>query len=206
MTRDVNTGISGTEDTEAPNRARPNHGGLPPWDGDGPRDRIQWGPVWVGVLTTLTTSIVLQLLFVALGWLGVSTAVPPSTPPVSRAIISGVLGLIAFLLGGIAAGASGRWWHARGGVAHGLVSWALTVIVYLGFALAGGSALLGWFIVYAVNAVGDMHGPISEVGLARLAAGWAVLGLVLSAAASGIGGWIGAKRQSRHARPTSKPG
>ena len=66
-------------------------------------DRIRWGAVWTGVLTTLSIYIVLQLLFFALGWLDLGINGADGT---TCAIVSGVLALIAFLLGGAAAGAS----------------------------------------------------------------------------------------------------
>jgi hypothetical protein len=55
-------------------------------------DRIRWGAVWTGALTTLATYIVLQLLFFALGWLdlGLNGATGSGT---TRAVISGVLAM-----------------------------------------------------------------------------------------------------------------
>ena len=41
---------------------------LPPAT-DTRHDRIRWGAVWTGALTTLTIYLALQLLFFALGWL-----------------------------------------------------------------------------------------------------------------------------------------
>ena len=60
-------------------------------------DRIRWGAVWTGVMTTLSIYLVLQLLFFALGWLGLGINGADGT---TRAIVSGVLALIAFFLGG----------------------------------------------------------------------------------------------------------
>jgi hypothetical protein len=61
----------------------------------------------------------------------------------TRAIVSGVLALIAFFLGGAAAGASALWHRANDGMVNGVVTWAVTVIALLGIALVGGGALVG---------------------------------------------------------------
>lgn len=150
------------------------------------RDRIRWGAVWTGALTTLTTNIVLQLFFFALGWLDLGTG--SSTTAV---IVSGVLGLVAFLLGGAAAGASALWRRVNDGMVNGVVSWALTTALLLGIALAGGGALVGYF-GNVFGGFGTLGGP-ATASLARQTAGWAVLGLGLSMVASALGGTLGAK-------------
>jgi hypothetical protein len=150
------------------------------------RDRIRWGAVWTGALTTLTTNIVLQLLFFSLGWLDLGTG--SSTTAI---IVSGVLGLVAFLLGGAAAGASALWRRVNDGMVNGVVSWALTTALLLGIALAGGGALVGYF-GNVFGGFGTIGGP-ATASLARQTAGWAVLGLGLSVVASALGGTLGAK-------------
>ena len=112
----------------------------PPTNTDVRHDRIRWGAVWTGVLTTLSTYIVLQLLFFALGWLDLGVNGADGS---TRAIVSGVLALIAFFLGGAAAGASALWHRANDGMVNGVVTWAATVIALLGIALVGGGALAG---------------------------------------------------------------
>jgi hypothetical protein len=160
------------------------------------RDRIRWGPVWAGALTTLSTYVVLQLLFFALGWLDLGFAGGGNSTV--RAVVSGVLGLIAFFLGGAAAGASSLWHRANDGMVNGVVSWAVTVTALLAFALIGGGALLGSLADVATQFV-DLRNAGSGVDTARAAetardtAGWAALGLGLSMVASAIGGSIGAK-------------
>jgi hypothetical protein len=160
------------------------------------RDRIRWGPVWAGALTTLSTYVVLQLLFFALGWLDLGFAGGGNSTV--RAVVSGVLGLVAFFLGGAAAGASSLWHRANDGMVNGVVSWAVTVTALLVLALIGGGALLGSLADVATQFV-DLRNAGSGVDIARAAetardtAGWAALGLGLSMVASAIGGSIGAK-------------
>jgi hypothetical protein len=163
------------------------------------RDRIRWGAVWTGALTTLTTNAVLQLLFYALGWLDLG-----SGSSTTAYVVSGVLGLIAFFLGGAAAGASTLWHRASDGMVNGVVSWALTVTLLLVLGLAGAGVLLGLF-AHVLGGFGSVGGP-PTANVPRASAGWAVLGLGLSVIASAVGGSIGSKlwppgRGDRQAAP-----
>lgn len=163
-------------------------------DGDIRHDRIRWGAVVTGALTTLALYIVLQLLFFALGWLDLGNEGSGTT----RAVVSGVLALIAFFLGGAAAGASALWRRANDGMVNGVVTWAVTVVALLVLALIGGGALLGSLADTATQYV-DLRNAGAGVDVteatrtARESAGWAALGLGLSVVAAGLGGSVGAK-------------
>lgn len=162
--------------------------------GDIRHDRIRWGAVWTGALTTLAIYIVLQLLFFALGWLDLGNNGSGTT----RAIVSGVLALVAFFLGGAAAGASALWRRANDGMVNGVVAWAVTVVALLGLALIGGGALLGSLADTATQFV-DLRGAGAGVDVAEAtrtaqqSAGWTALGLGLSMVAAALGGSVGAK-------------
>jgi hypothetical protein len=159
-------------------------------------DRIRWGAVWTGALTTLSILIVLHLLFFALGWLDLGFN--GSDSGTTRAVVSGVLGLIAFFLGGVAAGASALWHRANDGMVNGVVTWTATVLVTLTFALIGGGALLGSLADVATQFL-DLRNAGTGVDIAsatqtaRDTAGWAALGLGLSVIVSALGGSVGAK-------------
>ena len=158
-------------------------------------DRIRWGAVWTGVLTTLSIYIVLQLLFFALGWLDLGINGADGT---TRALVSGVLALIAFFFGGAAAGASALWRRANDGMVNGVVTWAVTVVALLGLALVGGGALAGSLADTAAQFV-DLRNAGAGIDLteatqtARQTAGGTSLGLGLSMVAAALGGSIGAK-------------
>jgi cation transport ATPase len=158
-------------------------------------DRIRWGAVWTGVLTTLSIYIVLQLLLFALGWLDLGINGAGGS---TRAIVSGVLALIAFFLGGAAAGASALWHRANDGMVNGVVTWAVTVIALLGIALVGGGALVGSLADTATQFI-DLRAAGAGVDLteatrnAQQTAGATALGLGLSMIAAALGGSIGAK-------------
>ncbi|QJY49902.1 permease [Pseudonocardia broussonetiae] len=165
-----------------------------PTGGDVRHDRIRWGAVWTGVLTTVSLYVVLQLLFVALGWLDLG--VEGEGSGTTRAVVSGVLGLVAFLLGGMAAGASALWRRANDGMINGVVSWAATVVALLVLALIGGGALVGSLADVAVQNADTAAASIDPAAAAqagRESAGWAALGLGLSVVAAALGGSLGAK-------------
>jgi cation transport ATPase len=167
----------------------------PPTNTDVRHDRIRWGAVWTGVLTALSIYIVLQLLFFALGWLDLGINGADGT---TRAIVSGALALIAFFLGGAAAGASALWHRANDGMVNGIVTWAVAVIALLGIALVGGGALVGSLADTATQFI-DLRTAGAGVDLteatrtAQQTAGATALGLGLSMVAAALGGSIGAK-------------
>lgn len=162
--------------------------------GDVRHDRIRWGAVWTGVLTTIALYIVLQLLFNALGLLDLGNEGSGTT----RAVVSGVLALVAFFLGGMAAGASALWRRANDGMINAVVTWAATVVALLLLAVIGGGALAGSLadvVVQNVDAQGAAAGvdPAQVAETARQSAGWAALALGLTVVASALGGSMGAK-------------
>jgi hypothetical protein len=170
-------------------------------------DRIRWGAVWTGALSTLAIYLTLQLLFFALGWLDLGTG-----SGATAAVVSGVLALIAFFLGGMASGASSLWERANDGMINGVVTWAVTVLGIVALALAGGGALLGSVADIATQ-TGNLSDATAAAGgvdmaaatqAARETAGWAALALGLTAVASGLGGSVGAKVWPRGRREADR--
>ena len=163
------------------------------------RDRVRWGPIWAGVLAVLTVFIVLQLLFFALGWLDLGFNGAAGTGA-TAGILTGVLALIAFFVGGLLAGASTMWRGAGDGLLHGVLVWALSVLGILAIALIGGSALLGPLAQLAGHAAQSGAqppnvniDPAQALETARQSAGATALSLGLAVAAAAIGGTIGSK-------------
>jgi hypothetical protein len=161
------------------------------------RDRVRWGPIWAGAAVVLTTFIVLQLLFFALGWLDLGFDGGDGAG-VTAGIVTGVLALIAFFVGGLTAGASMMWRKAGDGMLHGVLVWALSVLGILALALIGGSALLGPLAGFASQAPDAAQAAqnvdtAQALDAARDTAGWTALGLGAAAAAATIGGIAGSK-------------
>lgn len=161
------------------------------------RDRVRWGPIWAGAAVVLTVFIVLQLLFFALGWLDLSFNGRDGSGA-AAGIVTGVLALIAFFIGGFTAGASTMWHKAGDGMLHGVLVWALSVLGILALTLIGGTALLGPLASVASQTpdaaqAAQNADPVQALNTARDTAGWAALALGAAAAAAAIGGIAGSK-------------
>lgn len=166
------------------------------------QDGVRWGPIWAGLLTALTTFILLELLFYALGWL---TLDPGSNQPgTTKWLMTGILALVAFFLGGLVAGATTIWKSLFSGLLHGFMVWALGVAAFIALTFFGGSALLGSFGSLAHQlGVGPQqvqksaHVTNSEAdrlaAQAKDASGPAFWGLFLPLASAMLGGLIGTK-------------
>jgi hypothetical protein len=161
------------------------------------RDQVRWGPVWAGALVALTTYLVMTFLLFALGWLDLGFDGAASTT--SRGVVSAAIGIIAFFLGGMLAGAASAWRGAREGILNGVLVWALGVVGIISLALAGGTSLLGPLAevsgqLQVPNAAPD---PAALIQTARQTAGWTALALGVYVAAAALGGASGAKMWPR---------
>lgn len=161
----------------------------------GRRDLVRWGPVWAGLVVTLSTFLLLELVFFALGVLSLAQGEPGST----AGWMSGLIGLVAFFLGGLTAGATAMWRSARDGALQGFLVWALTTMGIMFLTLFGGGALFGSAaeVLTQVSSIQRSDLPAvdaaSAIDTARAATNWAVLGLVLALLAAAIGGAVGGK-------------
>jgi hypothetical protein len=189
-------GVRTTDPTASapPTAPRPGIGATRAHD-DPLRDRVRWGPVWAGTIVVLTTFIVLQLLFFALGWLDLGFDAGGSAQ--AAGVVSGVLGLVAFFIGGLTAAASTMWRGASTGILQGVMVWALAVVIILGLTLLSGTAVLGPLadVLAQSPAMAPQQvnvDPAQVVGTVRQSAGWAALGLGLGAGAAALGGMSGA--------------
>lgn len=165
-------------------------------------DGVRWGPIWAGLLTALTSFLLLELLFFAFGWL---TLDPGSNDPgSSRGLITGILALVAFFLGGLVAGATALWKGLFSGLLHGFLVWALGVVAFIALTFFGASALLGSFgSLTSQLGVGPQQvqssANVSDAEAAEAtqavkdAAAPAFWGLFLPLAAAMAGGLIGSK-------------
>ncbi len=58
-------------------------------------------------------------------------------------IVSAILALIAFFVGGLMAGSTAASRDSDEGLLHGVLTWAVGIVAILGFGLLGSGALLG---------------------------------------------------------------
>jgi hypothetical protein len=156
-----------------------------------PRDSVRWGPVWAGLFTALTVFLVLELLAYGLGLLTSTTIAGVSASDASP-WISGVLGLIAFFVGGFVAERSSAARGGGAGLLNGFMVWALGTGLILVLSALGLGSLFGAL----GSAVGQIATPgtvnparVSEISQ-NVALG-AFFSLVISAIAAALGGWLG---------------
>jgi hypothetical protein len=175
--------------------------------GDRLRDRVHWGPVWAGVLVALPVFLVLQLLFFAFGVLDLGNNGSGQTTTAS--IVSAVLGLVAFFVGGFMAGSTAASRDSDEGVLHGVLTWAVGIVAIIGFGLFGAGSLLGDIATSASQlqglgpqaaqagqAAGQID-PAVALQAAHQGAGWAALALGLTVIAAAAGGTAGQKAGPR---------
>ena len=153
------------------------------------RDRIRWGAVWAGIVTAVGSYLFLQLALVASGIVDLADSANDT------AIASGIVALIAFFLGGVAAGATSMWQGVDDGIVHGLVMWFAALVVVIVFSAFGSGLALGSFDtsdVFEEVTLEDVDiGSASDE--AQEAAAWALLAFALGLVASAAGGAVGAK-------------
>jgi hypothetical protein len=167
------------------------------------QDRVHWGPVWAGVLVALPVFLVLQLLFFALSI--IDLGVHGEGQSTTASIVSAVLALVAFFVGGLMAGSTAASRDSDEGLLHGVLTWAVGIVAILGFALLGAGALLG-NLATAASQLGGLQqqaGPAGQAAsqidpnqalqAAHQGAGWAALALGLTVFAAAAGGMTGQK-------------
>lgn len=160
----------------------------------GPRlDRIRWSSIWAGLAVALALYLFLQLVLVATGIVDLAEATT------SDAWWSAGAAVVAFLVGGIVAGATAVWRDADDGLLHGIVMWAVGLVLLIALAAFGGGIALGSFDTSNVfdqftNANVD---AAAASGDAEQAASWAVIGLTSALVASALGATIGSKMWPR---------
>lgn len=166
------------------------------------KDGVRWGPIWAGLLTALTTFLLLELLFFWLGWLTLDPGENDSGN--SRALVTGILALVAFFLGGMVAAATALWKGVGSGLLHGFLVWALGVVTFIALTFFGASTLLGSFGELTsklgvgpqqVQSATDVSSSDQQniANTAKDSAGPAFWGLFLPLAASMLGGLVGSK-------------
>lgn len=169
-------------------------------------DQVRWGPVWAGLIVALPTFLLGTLIFLALGVLDNGGDNVTGT---TAGIVTGLIALGAFFLGGLTAAATAMWRGLETGLLHGILVWALSIVAILTLTLLGGGAILG----SAGNIASQLVSPTAVTNAAsgaevpqvseadqqqareagKSAASYGVLGLGLTFLASAAGGLVGAK-------------
>ena len=159
--------------------------------------RIRLAPVLAGFMIGFATWILLELALFALDLGALAANVVPNTDS-STWWWSGLAATLAFLLGGLVAGASISSKSVMDGVLHGITVWSLTVFALIVLSAAG--AGIGFGVVGDILATSPSlpGADASVINDAQTAAAAALLALAVTLAAAAIGGAIGAKIWPRY--------
>ena len=167
--------------------------------GTGPEGRTtRWGPAWIGAVVALPVFVVLQLLFIAFGW--IALGVDGAGAGVAASIVSALLAIIALFVGGLAGGTASRDAMSSNTALQGATTWALTAVGLLALGLIGGGTLAGNLggLTQLVIATGPQQFSGNPAVIAQAiqavqdGAGWAALWLGVAFAAAVLGTGVGA--------------
>jgi cation transport ATPase len=160
------------------------------------RDRVRWGPIAAGLLTAISSFLLLSLLAAAIG-LQVATqqgGTDPGAAGSAGAIAAAVIGLLAFFIGGYVAAWTAALPNRRDGALNGFLVWALAILVILVLAGVGLGQVFGptggLFGAYRGGTTGAIDPNVIRTGALG-----AFLGMLLPALAATGGGWLGAREQ-----------
>lgn len=167
------------------------------------RDRIRWGPVWAGTVVAVSTYLLLELALLGADLLDADVGTSGELP--DGALLSVAAAALAFLLGGVVAGATFPWRDAEDGLLHGLLVWAAGIAVFILLAVLGtGLALgtLGDTVDRLRPGFDQAQGAGGDEDDLEESAGAAALMLGVTAVTAGLGGVVGSKLWPRPRRDT----
>lgn len=160
------------------------------------RDSIRWGPIWAGLITALTVFLLLQLLAIGLGLIDIGPGAG------GGGWVSAIIGLIAFFIGGSVAGMTSAVRGEATGLLNGFLVWALGTVLILLLSALGLGQIFGALghVVGQLGVLQNLQGAnVPDINPARIAqavrsgAIGAFFGLLLSALASMLGGFLGGR-------------
>lgn len=163
-----------------------------------PRDRVRWGPIVAGLLTAIGTFLLLSTLALVIGVGAVPRGTDAGDTAAASGIVTALIGLVSFLVGGFVAGRTAAVEGRGNGALNGFLVWALGIVLILLIAALGLGGLFGaagdLFSQY--RAAGSPEPNVDSADVAqgiRDAALPAFLGLALPALAATIGGFFGGR-------------
>ena len=158
-----------------------------------------WGP---GVLAAFLTFLLLELLVFGIG-LVAATDRPGDSG--NEDVVTGIIGLIAFFVGGYVASKTSGARDTQAGLLDGLFVWGLVTILMLLFSSLGVGQLFGALgdVVGQSRALGDPTTTIDPSRISSTIRGsalGALLSLLIWALAAALGGWLGGTGRSAGVR------
>lgn len=129
---------------------------------------IRWGAVLAGVAVGISVQLVLTLLGIASG-LSMTSVQQGDAPGTGALIWAGISMLVSALVGAYVAGRMSGLKRKTDGILHGVVSWAVTTLLFVVLATsAGGSLLSGLFAGVGQGANVAVQSGASAGGLTSL--------------------------------------
>lgn len=158
------------------------------------REGLDWGAIWGGLLTAIGVFILLSVLASAIGITAVQeTAVDGEDASRIGGVVSAVLALIAFFVGGYVAGRMSESNDNGSGALNGFLVWALALVLILILAAFGAGAAFGTLAEnFGPVVPGTDVDPAQAADAAKSASWIAFISLALAATAATLGGWLGA--------------
>jgi hypothetical protein len=169
-----------------------------------PRDRVRWGPVLAGLVTSLSLFLLLSLLALGLGLTAADSASSDQadTIGIAGAIIAAVLGLGSFVVGGYVAARTSAVVGRGPGAMNGFLVWALGVMLILllgamgiGSAFGAAGDIFGQLRASGVTASDVNVDPAQAADAVRNSALAGFVSLALPALAAILGGVLGARKE-----------
>jgi hypothetical protein len=102
------------------------------------RNSARWGPIWAGLITALTTYVLLELLAIGIGLQDVGPGAGGGD-----GWVPAIIGLIAFFTGGAVAGMTSAVRGASTGLLNGFLVWALGTTLILVLSALGLGQIFG---------------------------------------------------------------
>lgn len=176
-----------------------------------PRNRVQWGPIWAGILTSLASFLILSTLAISIGLQALpigatNTYVNPTAAGITSTVVTIIIALISFFIGGFV---TARMMNLGGrgiGAFNGFLVWALGAALIMLFAAFGLGSLFGALggladayraFTGSANVTPPNVTPEQVASAVRNSAIGAFIALVLSAIAAALGGYAGARDSMR---------
>lgn len=177
-----------------------------------PRDSARWGAIWAGLIATLATFVLLELLAFGIGLLGAVTESPGAGG--LSAWVTAIIGIIAFFTGGSVAGMTSVIRGAAPGIVNGLLVWSLAVVLIVLLSALGAGQLFGALgnVVGQFGVISQLTGaggslnvpegglnlpqgvsPSQYVDAVRGVAFGAFISLLVAALVSALGGFLGGR-------------
>ena len=156
------------------------------------RGGLRWGAVLVGVLTALTTFLLLELLVWGIGLPVGSDRLDTSHGRGAADWVTAIVGFLAFLVGGYVAGKDSAVRDSRAGLRTGLLAWLLGTALILALSTLG-PEILGALFGAPADVMGTgVDGDTDNIAQkARNDALGAFFSLLAWGIASALGGWAG---------------